>query len=135
MVLRRSLGVDVEHQAGAGAAGGLAAGLMAFLGAHSESGFDIVAEATGLVDRVARADIVVTGEGSFDSQSRQGKVTGRLLAMARDAGKRCIVFAGRSDEPGDDVRTIASVEPDTDIALRDAARLLEELAARWAAEG
>ena len=131
-VVREGLGVAVAETAGAGAAGGLAAGLVAFLGARIVSGFDVVAEATGLGRRLAEADVVITGEGSFDSQSLQGKTTGRLLALAREAGKRCVVFAGRAEVRVGEVHTLAEVEPDTAVCLARARPLLEELAARWA---
>ncbi|MBI2766718.1 MAG: glycerate kinase [Chloroflexi bacterium] len=132
MVLKRSLGRDVDRVPGAGAAGGLAAGLVAFLGARIESGFDIIAEATNLPARLAAADLVITGEGSFDSQSRRGKVTGRVLELARTNGKPCVVFAGRADTASASVLTLAALEPDAGTVMRDAAALLETLAATWA---
>jgi len=131
-VVRRDLGVDIERVPGAGAAGGLAGGLIAFLGARVASGFDVVAEAGGLQARLREADIVVTGEGSFDSQSLQGKVTGRLLELARKAGKPCVVFAGRA--PGGGARTLDEVEAHGTRRMREAADALERLAARWAGE-
>ncbi len=132
-VVRECLGVEIAHMPGAGAAGGLAAGLVAFLGARVESGFDVVAEATGLAGRLAQADAVVTGEGSFDGQSLQGKVTGRIRGMAASDGKPCFVFAGVADvdEPG--VSTLSAIEPDRARSMANAAVLLEEVAARWAA--
>jgi glycerate kinase len=131
-VVRDDLGVDIASLPGAGAAGGLAAGLVAFLGARIASGFDVVADATGLAQRLTAADYVVTGEGCFDSQSLQGKTTGRLLDMARTAGKPSAVFAGlaRPDRPG--VLALSSLEPDLTTSMRNAAALLRDLAARWA---
>ncbi|MGI8925844.1 MAG: glycerate kinase family protein [Tepidiformaceae bacterium] len=132
-VVRRSLGVDVAAMPGAGAAGGLAAGLVAFLGGRIESGFEVVAEATGLRERLADADVIVTGEGSFDAQSLRGKGTGRLRELAAAAGKSCIVFAGVSEFQGrEDVRVLSALEPDTTRSREDAAALLAELARRWA---
>lgn len=136
-VVRRSFGVDLGRMAGAGAAGGLAGGLVAFLGAKVVSGFDVVAEAVGLAARVETADVVITGEGSFDSQSMQGKTTGRVVAMAEEAGKRCVVLAGIADGApvaGIEVRTLFETEPDRARAMKNAASLVEGLAARWAAE-
>jgi len=132
-IVRRDLGVDVEHLPGSGAAGGLAAGLVAFLGARIVSGFDVVAEATNLAERFAAADIVVTGEGSFDSQSLQGKTTGRLLEMGKRAKKRVVVFAGRGSAEAPELRTLAGLEADEGRAMAEAAPLLTELARRWAA--
>jgi glycerate 2-kinase len=132
-VVRRSLGVEIATTPGGGAAGGLAAGLVAFLGARVESGFAVVANVSGLAERLAAADLVITGEGSFDEQSRQGKTTGRLLALAEAAGKPCLVLAGRGDVvAGVDLRTLTEVEPDTARAMSDAPALLEALAARAA---
>jgi glycerate kinase len=133
MVVRRHFGVDLSNMPGAGAAGGLAGGLAVFLGARIASGFDLVAEATGLPARLAAADIVVTGEGRFDEQSTQGKVTGRLMELVRAAGKPFVVLAGQAADGGT-VRTIAAIEADERKAMVNAAALLTELAARWAAE-
>ncbi|HEY5476955.1 MAG TPA: glycerate kinase [Tepidiformaceae bacterium] len=133
-VVKRSLGVDVATIPGGGAAGGLGAGLVAFLGARVESGFTIVAEATNLRARLAQADVVVTGEGSFDAQSSRGKTTGRIRDLAREAGTPVVVFCGRSDVAGSGVFALTSLEPDHDVSMRNAAELLEALAARWAAD-
>ncbi len=133
-VVRRALGVDIGTLAGTGAAGGLGAGLVGFLGARIESGFDVVAGVSRLGDRLAAADVVVTGEGSFDSQSLQGKTTGRLIEMARAAAKPCVVFAGRADETPEGAQAIAlsSLEANEKLAVANAGVLLEELAFRWA---
>ncbi|MGE0599377.1 MAG: glycerate kinase [Dehalococcoidia bacterium] len=132
-VVRRHFGIDIASLPGGGAAGGLAAGLVAFLGAKIQSGFDLVAETTGFHDRLAAAELVVTGEGRFDGQSRQGKVTGRIIDAAREAGKPVVVFAG-SGEPSDnmELRTIANLEADTAKAMEKADGLLKELAKTWA---
>lgn len=132
-VLRRHFGVDVSSMPGAGAAGGLAAGLVAFLGARIASGFDVVAEATDLRKRMEAADMVVTGEGRFDSQSVQGKVTGRVIEMARELGKPVAIFAGQAEGDGDvDVSTLASLEQDSARAMEHAADLLKTLTYEWA---
>lgn len=132
-VVRRALGVDIAGMAGSGAAGGLAGGIVAFLGGRLASGFELVAEVTGLRARLERADAVVTGEGSYDAQSLQGKVVGRLASLARELGKPCIVFAGRAATGGPEVFTLASLEPDPSKSIANASRLLEELARTWAA--
>ena len=133
-VLSDSLGVDVARLTGGGAAGGLAAGLVAFLGARIESGFGFVAEITGLRPRIERCDLIVTGEGSFDGQSQQGKVTGSVLEMARAMGKPAVVFAGRATGDAAQVRTLLAVEPDGVRAMREAAELLMRISQDWAAE-
>jgi glycerate kinase len=78
---RRDFGVDVDTIDGTGAAGGLAGGLVA-LGAHIVPGFDLVAGMTGLAERIAQADLVVTGEGHLDPPSFAGKVPGGVLTLA-----------------------------------------------------
>ena len=131
-VVRRSLGVDISAMPGSGAAGGLAGGLVAFLGAKIVSGFDVVAEATHLEERFEAADLIVTGEGRFDSQSLRGKGPARLLEMARRVNKRIVVFAG-SAEPGQNVVTLDSIEPDRRRSMEQAAELLRTLAMKWTA--
>jgi len=75
-------GVDVSRMPGSGAAGGLAGGLAA-LGAEVVSGFDLVAELAGLDERLAGADLVMTGEGRLDRQSFSGKVVGGVASRVR----------------------------------------------------
>ncbi len=138
-VVERALRVRVSDLPGGGAAGGLAAGLVAFLGARIVSGFDVVAEVVGLARRVAAASFVVTGEGSFDEQSLAGKVTGRVIALAEQERRPWTVFAGRASAPlrerfGARVRTLEELESRESPRLERAASLLEELARRWAAE-
>lgn len=132
-VVRRHFGIDIANLPGAGAAGGLAAGLVAFLGARIQSGFDLVAETSGFADRLRAVDLVVTGEGRFDGQSLQGKVTGRIIDLAREAGKPLVLFAGAGEDAGDvELRTISSIEPDSDTAMSHAAQLLQQLTSDWA---
>src|ERR1019366_4061038 len=68
-VLRKQHGIDSAKTAGAGAAGGLGFGLMAFAGARMESGFEVFARCARLDDRISEADLVITGEGRMDSQT------------------------------------------------------------------
>ncbi|MBH76714.1 MAG: glycerate kinase [Dehalococcoidia bacterium] len=132
-IVEQCLGVSLAEKPGAGAAGGLAGGLMAFLGGRITSGFDVVAKATGLEERVRHADIVVTGEGSFDGQSEQGKTVGRVQQMAAATGTRCVVLAGRALKASGELRTIDELEPDMQVSMRNAADLLQELAEDWGA--
>ena len=96
------------------------------------SGFDVVAEATGLAERLGGSDLVVTGEGRFDGQSGQGKTVGRIRELAAEVGIPCVVLAGRAEGTAGEVRTLAEIEPDRDASIRNAAALLRELAGRWA---
>lgn len=94
---RRTTGVDVAALPGAGAAGGLAGGLAA-LGADLVPGFDLVAEMIDLPERVAAADVVVTGEGHLDEWSFRGKAVGGVVDLADEAGKPVVVIAGVVDD-------------------------------------
>ncbi|MBA3286439.1 MAG: glycerate kinase [Acidimicrobiia bacterium] len=92
-------GVDVRELESAGAAGGLAGGLAA-LGARLVGGFQLVAEHLDLEERIAGADLVVTGEGHLDAQSFDGKVVGGVCQLAAAAGRRVIVIVGGADSAG-----------------------------------
>ncbi len=133
-VIRRDLGVDVEHLPGAGAAGGLGAGLVAFAGARLQSGVDIVAEAVGLARRLHGADLVLTGEGRFDAQSAAGKVPVGVARLAERAGVPVVCIPGQADAdaPGALFRLVrplvaGGVTPAE--AMSDGARLLRVRAA------
>ncbi|GAA1926374.1 glycerate kinase [Nocardioides marmoribigeumensis] len=79
---------------GAGAAGGLGFALL-LLGATRQPGVELVAEAVGLPERAARADLVVTGEGAFDFSSRSGKVPYGVASVAQRALQPCVALAGQ----------------------------------------
>ena len=85
---------ELAQAPGAGAAGGLGFGLM-LLGGRRVSGIEIVAEAVGLTDACAEADLVITGEGKFDWQSLHGKVASGVLTAAGDVP--VVVLAGTVD--------------------------------------
>ena len=93
-ILRERLAkLVVPDLPGSGAAGGLAGGLAA-IGARLVPGFDVIAERLGLDERLAEADLVVTGEGLLDATSFSGKVVGRVLDRAAAAGVETLVLAG-----------------------------------------
>jgi glycerate kinase len=139
-VVHRDLGIDVRDLPGAGAAGGLGAGLVAFLGAKLRPGFELVAEAVGLSAKVESCDVVVTGEGRYDSQSERGKAPAGVLRMAREARKRSALVAGQIDgTPDADV--VYSLAEDAGLAeaMARPRELLEhageEVARRFSQEG
>jgi glycerate 2-kinase len=89
-------GIDVTAIDGSGAAGGLG-GALAALGGRIVPGFDLVAEHVELAERVAAADVVVTGEGYLDRQSLEGKVVGGVRDVAAAAARRVVVIVGDAD--------------------------------------
>lgn len=97
-VAASNLGRDVGSVPGAGAAGGLGAGLLAFTQAQLRKGVDIVIEHVGLRTHAAVADVVITGEGRIDGQTRFGKTPYGVSQVAREFGKPVIGIAGSVGE-------------------------------------
>lgn len=87
-------GKDVRDIAGAGAAGGMGAAMLAFLSARLRPGIEIVMETVGLAEKVAGANLVITGEGRIDSQTIHGKTPVGVARIAKAAGCRVIGIAG-----------------------------------------
>jgi glycerate kinase len=134
-VVHRDLGIDPKDEPGAGAAGGLGYGLLAFCRARLRPGVDVVMEAVGFDERLRSADLVITGEGSLDAQSLRGKVPAGVLRAASLAGVHVSILCGvASVRPeGAVVRSLVErVGPDA--ALRDARRSLELVAEELARE-
>jgi glycerate kinase len=139
-VIEDFVGRNVRDVPGAGAAGGLGAGLLAFLDARLRSGAELVLDATRFASRVAGADLVVTGEGRADAQSAYGKLTQAVTHAARDGGVRAAMIVGGT-APGYEALLSQGVEaievstpegmPLAD-AMRNAELLIEEAAARLA---
>lgn len=131
------LAQDPDHALapGAGAAGGVGFGAMAFLGARQRAGAEVVAEVTGLALLVQGADLVVTGEGSFDDQSLGGKTPVGVLRIAQAAGVPTVLVSGRNllteQERGATgflaSYAIADRDPDPQSCMHNAARHLEQI--------
>jgi len=96
-VVAEEFGFDHRDRAGAGAAGGLGFGLMSFCGATIRPGFDVVAEAVELESKMKGVDVVITGEGSLDRQTLEGKTPAGVARLARRLGKKVFAIAGRYD--------------------------------------
>lgn len=92
-IIKRDLGFDVNNVSGAGAAGGLGAGLLT-LGAVLKKGIDIVIEANELDKKVQGSDLVITGEGSIDGQTRFGKTPYGVVTIAKKYNIPTIILAG-----------------------------------------
>lgn len=130
-IARRDLGVDHRDVPGAGAAGGLGFGLMTFCGARLTSGFELIADLVHLRERIAKADLVITGEGRMDAQTLHGKGPMGVADTARELGKPVAAFAG-AIEAEDQLRTridflcaIKPAEMPLDEAMRRGPELLE----------
>ena len=95
-VATHDLKCDFRDEPGAGAAGGLGFGLMTFCHATMRSGFEVVAEKIGLEELIRNVDVVVTGEGSLDRQTLEGKVPVGVANLSRKLGKRVFAITGRS---------------------------------------
>ena len=111
---------------------------MTFCGAKIQSGFDVVAECLGLEAAVIAADLVITGEGSLDAQTLEGKAPAGVAKLARKHGKPVIAFAGRIANVEqlqgifDAVCPLADGPLSVEESMRDAANLLEQSALRTA---
>ena len=137
-VLRRDLGVDAGALAGSGAAGGLGAGLAAFVHAALQSGAALVLEELSAAERVAWADLVITGEGRLDSQSLYGKAPVALADLARSLGRPVAAVCGSLEGAAAArlkrrgiTRVIALTDSVSEArALRETPRLLARVAER-----
>ena len=116
---------------GGGAAGGVGAAL-AKLGAELKPGWQLFGEMAGLEAKIADADVVVTGEGAFDSQSLDGKLISGILTLCKPYKKKPIVVCGRCTLPASvwkkagvaDVYALSEIESDVERSKAEAARLL-----------
>jgi glycerate kinase len=97
-IIHQQLNKDISNVPGAGAAGGLGAGLLAFLDAKLVSGFAMVAESVGLERKIMDADLVITGEGRMDHQTQFGKTPYGVAQLARKHGKPVIAVAGSLED-------------------------------------
>jgi glycerate kinase len=93
-IVKRQFGHDFARQPGAGAAGGLGFGLLAFLGAELAPGFDLFARQAALERRLRAADLVVTGEGAIDRSTLMGKGVGQIARRCRQLKIPCIALVG-----------------------------------------
>jgi glycerate 2-kinase len=133
-VVAEDFGFDYRDKPGAGAAGGLGFGLMSFCGATIQPGFDVVAEAVGLESKMKAADVVITGEGSLDRQTLEGKTPAGVARLARKLGKQVFAIVGRNkgdrqvDELFDGVYELARPDMSEKEQMKHAGELLREKA-------
>ena len=121
-LINRQLGKEVSQIPGAGAAGGLGAGLIAFLDGKLAKGVSIIADKTGLDAAVAETDLVITGEGGIDSQTQFGKTPFGVAQVAKKHGKPVIAVAGTI---GEGVEELYSKGIDAVISVLDRPLSLE----------
>jgi glycerate kinase len=139
LVVRKQFGGEFARMPGAGAAGGLGFGLLAFAGARLEPGFALFARRAGLERRLRWADVVVTGEGKIDESTHMGKGAGQVAQLSRRAKIPCIALAGRTADKSEVRVAFSQVHALTDLttikgAEARAAFWLEELAAKAAGQ-
>ena len=133
-VVAEEFGFDYRDWPGAGAAGGLGFGLMSFCGATIRPGFDVVAEAVGLESKMKGVDVVITGEGSLDRQTLEGKTPAGVARLARKLGRKVFAIAGRYDgnqqvqELFDEVYQLARSGMSEKEQMKHAGELLREKA-------
>ncbi|MFK7851217.1 MAG: glycerate kinase [Akkermansiaceae bacterium] len=129
---------DFTEIPGSGAAGGLGYGLMSFLSAELQSGFNCIAEVLDAEHEVSKSDLVITAEGSLDSQSLEGKTPIGVSRLARKHGIPVYAFAGRlADEHllhqhFDGLASIVNRPMSLEFAVKNGAELLELAAERLA---
>ena len=134
-VVHRDLGISLHEQPGAGAAGGLGFGLLAFCSARLRPGIEVVMDALELAPGSLESDLVITGEGSLDAQSLHGKTPAGVLSACELADVPAIIVCGRAEIAPEGV-VVASLSDrvGSEAALADARSSLtlvaEELAAR-----
>ncbi|MBX7442412.1 MULTISPECIES: glycerate kinase [unclassified Arthrobacter] len=137
-VLAREIGfraVKAAEAPGAGAAGGVGYAAIAVLAATRRPGIDVVLEFTGLADRLAGADLVVTGEGSLDEQSLLGKTPMGVARAAAAQGVPVVAVCGRTTlgqsqaaaAGFEDVYALTELESDVNRCIAEAGQLLEQL--------
>jgi glycerate kinase len=138
VIIERDLGVKVGDMPGAGAAGGLGAGLVAFLGASLQPGIDLILDGINFDKHLAEADLVLTGEGRIDQQTPRGKTVAGIARRAKRAGKPVIAFAGELGGGYQDILShgvtevvgITTEGVTREEAMKQAARFLAEAVKR-----
>jgi glycerate kinase len=132
-VIERDLGIDIRDIPGAGAAGGLGAGLMVFLKARLEPGVEVIIQATGRITHLKGAELVFTGEGRIDGQTACGKTPVGVARRAKELGLPVIAIAGEIGDGyqavfGEGIDSVFSIAPGP-ISLSQSLSMAEELTA------
>jgi glycerate kinase len=139
-VVAAGSGTDRREASGAGAAGGIGFAMLALLGAELRPGIELVLQFAGFDERLAGADLVITGEGSLDEQTLHGKAVVGVAARVRSRGIPVVAVCGRSSLSAAALRAagigatyrLTDLEPDVDRCIQNASTLLELLGERVA---
>lgn len=117
---------DVSKVKGAGAAGGICGGLYSVFGGKIKSGFDILSEYSNLEEKIANADIVISGEGKTDEQTLMGKLPYKISELCKKHSKKCVVISGSADDVkiGDLLLTLVDKNTTLEEALAHPAEVL-----------
>jgi glycerate kinase len=135
-VIKRDLGRDVANTPGAGAAGGLGAGCLAFLNATLKPGIELVLDAIDFDRTLDGAVLVITGEGGLDDQTLMGKAPAGVAARARKKGLPCIAIGGGIDRVHEErlrsefarIHSLSDFAGSAEAAMKEPARWLENMA-------
>jgi len=135
-LIKNKTGKDVNAVAGAGAAGGIAGGLLGLFNTKLLNGFDFIATLAHLEHHLQKSDIVITGEGNMDTSSLQGKVIGKIAQLCKKHQKKLVVIAGNSSLTNLEmkhllirsVKTVTAVAKSKQDAMKNAERYVEKMA-------
>jgi glycerate kinase len=138
-LLQDQSGVNIHMIPGSGAAGGIAASLIALFDAQIEKGFASIARLTGLEAQITSADVVVSGEGKLDIQSLQGKVVHGVAELCQKHNKPLVLFVGKNDLSRQEahklgarhIHAIAEEAKDMEDAISNAATYLSNMAFQY----
>ena len=122
-LIKMKMSVDIASFPGAGAAGGIAAGLSAFFKLDMKKGVELVLNANKLEEELPNADLLITGEGRIDDQSGSGKVVGTIASLAKKYKIPCIAFCGLLEASE---RELADLGVTAAFAIADPDRSTEE---------
>lgn len=129
-MLNAFLPEDVSRLRGAGAAGGICGGLYSVYGGKIKSGFDILANAYRLEEKIRESDMVITGEGKTDRQTLMGKLPYKISQLCRKYDKKCVVVSGSIEDVNFADKMISLVDKNTTVsqAMENPVKILTEKA-------
>lgn len=137
-ICKEFIGIDYTEYPGSGAAGGVGFALKSFLGASLKPGWEIMANLTGLEEKIIGSDLVITGEGSLDSQSLGGKLISGIIELTKKHNKPLWIFCGQNSLNTEALNNRVKVfpisveEPVVELSILNAKPLLEKLSAQAA---